>query len=340
MRFSFVFPSSGIRTGGVIVLYEFANGLARRGHQVNFFHGPTWPTRVDRIDQLPDLCFGHGVDHFIVDSFDDPELPEADVMFHSSLPSRLGLPAVFVQGHRMFGGDTERTTFRELMPKLCVASWLTEIGAGYGVPAEQLMYVPPGIDHEVFIDLGKERTIDVAVLYHPHTEKGWDVASTALAALRERNPDLRLVVFGRDELDPVPSGIEFLHGLEHEELIPRMYSRTRVFLQTSYNEGFGLTPVEAMACGCALVTTDCGGSRDYALDGDTALVVPPGEPDRVVEAVESLLSDDQLRTRLASRGEKHVRRFDWDSSAALLEQYMADYVADPARFQQHPSADD
>jgi Glycosyl transferases group 1 len=95
--------------------------------------------------------------------------------------------------------------------------------------------------------------------------------------------------------------------------------------------------VEAMACGCALVTTDNGGSRDYAVDGETALVVPPGGPRALADAAERLLQDVTERTRLAAAGAELVRRrFDWDRTAALLESRLEAYTADPVRYQRPP----
>ena len=92
-----------------------------------------------------------------------------------------------------------------------------------------------------------------------------------------------------------------------------------------------------MACGCALVTTDNGGSRDYAVDGETALVVPPGDAAGLAAAAERLLRDDAARARLAGAGAELVRRrFDWDNTAALLEPHLEAYVADPGRYQQPP----
>jgi len=112
-----------------------------------------------------------------------------------------------------------------------------------------------------------------------------------------------------------------------------VYNATRVFVQASRHEGFGLTPVEAMACGAALVTTDCGGSRDYAFADETAIVVPPEDPMALADAVESLLDDDERRAALAAAGERLVRTFRWERTSVLLEAFLERYIADPAFFQ-------
>jgi glycosyltransferase involved in cell wall biosynthesis len=337
---SFAYPSSSDRTGGVIVLYELANACARRGHEVHFVHGPLTRYRVRSLDELPPFGFDERVQHHLVDRLDDPRLPAGDVVFGGTAPRRLGLPVDLVQGHRMLGEDVERDLFRARLPKVCVSSWLVEVGVGYRSPPEQLWYVPLGIDHHTFAVRTPQgrRRYDVAMLSHPHREKGFAVGVEALAELQRRLPDVRPVVFGINTPSlPLPDRVQFWQAPDHPTLADEIYNHSRVFLQPSHHEGFGYTAVEAMACGCALVTTDNGGSRDYAVADETALVVPPGDPAALAAAAERLLRDDAARTQLAAAGADLVRRrFDWDSSAALLEPRLEAYVADPARYQRPP----
>jgi glycosyltransferase involved in cell wall biosynthesis len=337
---SFAYPSAPDRTGGVIVLYELANACARRGHEVHFVHGPLTRYRVRSLDHLPPFGFDERVEHHLVDRLDDPRLPRGDVVFGGTAPRRLGLPVDLVQGHRMLGEDVERDVFRAPLPKVCVASWLVDVGLGYGSVPDQLWYVPLGIDHRTFavrtpLD---SRRYDVAMLSHPHREKGFGVGVEALAELRRRVPGMRPVVFGIDPPSlPLPDWVRFCQAPDHPTLADEIYNHSRVFLQPSHHEGFGYTAVEAMACGCALVTTDNGGSRDYAADGETALVVLPGDALGLAAAAERLLRDDARRARLARAGTELVRRrFDWDNTAALLEPRLEAYVADPARYQRPP----
>ena len=108
-------------------------------------------------------------------------------------------------------------------------------------------------------------------------------------------------------------------------------------MQTSNNEGFGLTAVEAMACGAALVSTDCGGSRDYALPGTTADVLPVGDAAGLAAAVDALLDDEPRRLRYAQAGLDHIAMFDWDRSATILRTDLERYLADPEPFLRPPS---
>jgi glycosyltransferase involved in cell wall biosynthesis len=342
MIVSFVFPSGPQWTGGVIVLYEMANGLARRGHEVHFIHGPANPYRVDRLEDLPDFAFEVSVRHHLVDSLEDPGLPEADVVMTAGAPPRLGLPAVLIQGYRMVPFDWERQAYRQRAPKLCVATWLMDVGRRFGVPPEQLLHVPLGLDHELFalitpLDL---RRYHVAAMYNPHKEKGWDVTLPALRTVTERRPETSGVVFGMSRPpEALPDGIDFVLGPDQRTLADAVYGASQVFVQASHHEGFGLTAVEAMGCGCALVSTDNGGSRDYAIPDETAMVVPPADPASLADAVLTLLQNDDRRHQLAMAGERFVRRFDWDRSSSILEGHLGRYLADPERFRSHPAED-
>jgi glycosyltransferase involved in cell wall biosynthesis len=338
---SFVYPSSPDRTGGVTVLYELANACARRGHQVRFVHGPLTPYRVRTLDQLPPFRFDERVEHHLVDRLDDPGLPAGDVVFGGTAPRRLGLPVDLVQGFRMLREDVERDLYRSPLPKVCVASWLVDIGIRHGAPPEQLWYVPLGIDHRTFAVRTPQggRPYDIAMLSHPHREKGLRVGVAALVTLRRRVPDATAVVFGIDPpAESLPDWVRFRRAPDHASLADEIYNHSRVFVQPSFHEGFGYTAVEAMACGCALVSTDNGGSRDYAVDGETALVVPRGDPGALAAAAERLLRDEAERSRLALAGMALVRaRFDWDNTAALLETRLEAYLAEPERYQRPPA---
>ncbi len=323
------------------MIYEFANALAGRGHEVHFIHGPKWPNRVDAVEKVP-FRFDGSVQHHFVDSLDDPSLPDGDVVF-APAPARLGQPAVLAQGFRLIGPEWDRATFRAPAPKICVAGWLVDVGRSFGVPEEQLVHVPMGIDHDLFAvrTPSDQRDIDVATLYHPSREKGWDVARAALAKLAERRRGLRAVVFSLagPPPEPLPDGVELVLDLDQRGLADRVYNAAKVVVQASYHEGFGLVALEAMACGAALVTTDCGGSRDYAKPGETAYVVAAGDDTGIAEGTDALLTRDDLRQTLASAGARYADGFNWDRSGELLEAFLVRYLADPTYFQLPPGED-
>jgi glycosyltransferase involved in cell wall biosynthesis len=78
-----------------------------------------------------------------------------------------------------------------------------------------------------------------------------------------------------------------------------------------------------MACGTALVTTDNGGCRDYAFDGETCLVVPPGQPQQIADGIMRLFEHEPLRLRLSMAGHEFVQRFTWQRAIDQLEAVIA-----------------
>lgn len=339
MIVSFGYPTTARYSGGIAALFEYADGLARRGHEVHMIHGPALPDTIRHIDELTWFRFEPGVAHHVVASLDDPSLPAADVVFPGDAPSRLGHPAVLIQGYKLLSAAMERPAFRAPCPKVCVARWLVDVGVAWGSPREQMLHVPLGIDHDLFqvrtpLD---DRDVDVAMLYSTHPVKGGDDGIAALEEVRRRRPDLRVALFGI--LKPsgdVPEWATYHHAPSQTDLA-ELYGRARILVQPSRREGFGLIAVEGMASGCALVTTDNGGSRDYADDGRTAVVVPPRAPAALADAIDALLDDEPRRLRLAQAGAEHVRRFDWDVAAERLEGHLERYLTDPAALQAPPS---
>ncbi len=93
------------------------------------------------------------------------------------------------------------------------------------------------------------------------------------------------------------------------------------------NEAFGLSLVEAMACGLPAVTTRVGGIADYVDHGVNAWVVEPGDRDAMVAAIERLLDDGELALRLGRAARETVlARFGGDAIAAQYESLLTELV--------------
>ena len=338
-------------------IYELAGAMAARGHDVHLFHVGAPDFRFDAhspdsgsgtTEQPPGLgsiawhTFPEGLVHHFADGtpHDVDALPSADVIFGhgetiESNP-RVGLPVVLIQGYKMFSKRRERSSFEAPCPKVCVAAWLVEVAhRRFGVPLTHLVHVPNGLRHEDFplTRAIRDRPRRVCFCYSEHFQKDPDLAIEVVSRLRVEVPDVQVVAFGADHpAREVPSWIDYRRNPQRRELVDDVYNRSRLFLQTSHVEGFGLTAVEAMSCGAALVTTDNGGSREYAEHDSTALVSDPGDCDAMVGHAAALLDDPERCARLATAGRAYVQRFTWDRSAELLETFLRRYLADPAAY--------
>ncbi|MCH7788300.1 MAG: glycosyltransferase family 4 protein [Acidobacteria bacterium] len=331
------------------MILEFANAMVRRGHTVRIFHHQishpvgqyTYPTRIEDISWFD---FDPRIEQiFSADDLDLSALPSADIFLGYS-PSiednpRLGLPIVWVQGYKMLGFEAEQAVFEAPCPKVCVARWLVDVGTDLGVSPDQLVHIPIAIHHDRFemTESIEDRPERVGFLYHPHPQKGASAMIDALSRVRVTHPGIDVVAYGASEpAERLPSWVEFIRHPTQQVLVDEIYSSCRIFVCASRVEGFGLANIEAMACGAALVTTDNGGSRDYAFDHETARVAQVGDIEELVTCIRELLDDEQERVRIARAGQVLAATFTWDESARHLENYLDSYRSDPGRFRGQP----
>jgi L-malate glycosyltransferase len=333
---TFVVPVFAHPYGGTTVLYEFAGGLRRRGHEVHVVHINLSGGPLGAVEDIPWFDFEPRLHHQFA-QHDDWTLPEADFLVHppeAGIPERFGRPLLFVQGYGMFPPLEERG-FRMRCPKICVATWLVDAVARFGVPRQQLIHIPCGLKHGKYqlVEPIEDRPLQVAICYNPHATKGLRFGLESLVALKKRVPGLRAVVFGTEATHEIPSWMTYMESPSQDVIVNEIYNRSQVFINSSVVEGFGLPCVEAMSCGCALVTTANGGSKDYAIHGQTALVSEPRDVNAMTDHIESLLLDDERRVRLARAGRQYVRRFDWNESVKMLERFLELYEQDPDYYQ-------
>jgi glycosyltransferase involved in cell wall biosynthesis len=341
MRLIFVAPSTRHPSGGVAVIYEIAAAMAMRGHDVHLYHVNFLGGTVVSIDQLGWFSFPDGVTHHFIPAgpSDLESIPHGDVIFGFAFDRRMepesGLPVVLIQGWKMFDDEIERHAFEVPCPKVCVAGWLVDVGRDLGVPSNELIHVPIGIHHDTYRVTRPiaQRPPRLSFCYSSHPQKGAELAIDVITEVRRALPGAEVVAFGALPPEHVlPPWVTFVRQPSLGQLVDEIYNTSRVFLCTSWVEGFGLANIEAMACGAALVTTDNGGSRDYALHDETALVAAYGDVAALSEHVVTLLEDDNRRLTMAAAGREHVGWFDWDRTAELLEAFLESYVAEPGAY--------
>ncbi|HSV72929.1 MAG TPA: glycosyltransferase family 1 protein [Chthonomonadales bacterium] len=111
----------------------------------------------------------------------------------------------------------------------------------------------------------------------------------------------------------------------HDEDMPALYSAASALAYPSLYEGFGLPPLEAMACGCPALVSDAPAMPEVA--GEAGWVLPAREPGPWAQAMASISSDAALRQVWSARGRRRSGDFRWDRTAALTAQVYADAVA-------------
>jgi len=100
---------------------------------------------------------------------------------------------------------------------------------------------------------------------------------------------------------------------------------------TSPKEGWGISNLEAAACGTATVASDSPGLRDSVRDGETGFLVPHGNITRLSERIGQILDDVQLRERLGQGARRFAEQFTWERAADGVENFIATVVGSPKR---------
>jgi glycosyltransferase involved in cell wall biosynthesis len=195
---------------------------------------------------------------------------------------------------------------------------------GFGVPASKIEIVPNGVDEFFTPDEGSEEDF---ILFAGTLEprKGIDDLLDAWRALPSPRPRL-VLCGGRGWATNIgeEEGI-VLTGYVTREKLRELYRRALAFVYPSRYEGFGIPPLEAMACGAPVIATRTGAIAEYA-EG-AALLVNPGARDDLRDALLRLTRDASLRRELRASGPERASHWRWDRGT----QVMADLIRDAAR---------
>lgn len=239
----------------------------------------------------------------------------------------------------------------------------------YGASAERVRVIPSGVDVHHFFRIPRHAARqalglpldDKIIVYVGRMLPRKDVENIIRAvAILEREygqqvPAFRLIAVGGEtedvQLEREPEirrllGIAEDLGVSHRvTFVGRRpsarlrwyYSAADVFVSTPWYEPYGLTPLEAMACGTPAVCSAVGGITYTVADGETGYLVPPRQPEALASRLAEILSDDVLRRRLARNARKRVEElFTWPTVAERTAELYQDVLTGAAGWR-HPS---
>jgi glycosyltransferase involved in cell wall biosynthesis len=169
----------------------------------------------------------------------------------------------------------------------------------------------------------------------PEPRKNLSTLLRAFALVRRRAPECSLVLVGSEgvadrdterELDLLGASVIRPGFVDDEELV-HLYSATSCFVFPSLYEGFGLPPLEAMACGAPVVAADRTSVPEVV--GDAGILVDPSDPDALADALERVLLSPEAATRMRRLGLQRAREFTWERCAELTVAAYRAALADP-----------
>ena len=343
MRICFVLPGAAV-SGGIRVMERFASGLLDCGHhvrilyrcpprgtkdflhdvyfKVRYSHRQNWLSRFSgelrpfrtltpELVGQNDLVIGTGVD---------------SVLAMADLPPQCGIRVHECQGMEPWTGARMLRAWQLAMPRIVVASHLKGEMLSRGV-TDDIYIVHNGIDRsEYFSCVPADQRNGVGTVYHGTAAKDPAIILATLNVVHEQSPQIPLYVFGSfPRPKGLPSDVTYVRfpSLQHAR---ELYSRSLVWFCSSRWEGFPAPVLEAMACGCAPVSTNCGGPADMIQDGVNGVLVQVGDVEALASNILRLLQDDALRRQFVAASQTVLQRLTWTESVARFESALESIV--------------
>lgn len=345
LKISLVLPFPVTKpVGGASVMYQYANLLQSRGHVVSVFHSlkrpykksktPLWYKQfifwMRKAARPKWFALYPQVKCFIVPAIIDKYMPDADIVMSTwwqmayavnELSNAKGKKFNLVQDYETWNSDTTLLHQSYSLPvhHIVIAQYLQDLLMSYS--GIQPVHIPNAIDTDRFsvqVLPQNRNTQSVIMLYSREKRKGTPYAMEAFHTLKKDFPDMLVTLFG---VYPPPADLPvWIKYFQKPGDLPSLYNQSAIFLSPSLGEGWALPPAEAMACGCAVVCTQIGGHRDYAISNETAILVSPEKPAEIYDALKKLFTQPGLRIQMANRGREFMAsHFSWEKSVSQLE---------------------
>ena len=357
LKINFIMYGTG-RTGGVRVLFNFMNELVKNGYEISLttmYYDDWFPLSKDIKIISKRTSFNQYLLYGKLRLFKNNELlhhvrylkklydmaPKADINVATFFPTAYvaswksidgSVPFYHMQHfHTLFFSNPLMKKFISdtyYLPiyKVANSKWLQEkllllTGTEYPI-------VNPAIEHDIFyrrdVYQKDDRSINIIAL----GKGGWKNAVgiyNAVNMARSKLPHEKIVLhfFGHKPMQ----GIQFdnKETIFHKDLgdnqLAELYSNSDIQVTFSTAESFPLPPLEAMACGSAVITTPYG-TEDYAVDGLNALIVEPNNVEMLANKIMLLIENEELRQKLIENGFKTASKFNYpEQTKILIEQF-------------------
>lgn len=328
--------------GGLKVVYDYANRLARDGCHINIVYASHFPNNGNRfwrsfLKYLYQIiwrklkgCRWYELHPLIEEKFvweyNESNVPKADAIIATAVTtakyaanlSGYGKRFYFIQDFEDFIASSESyvySSYKLPLEKIVISNWLkTVVETHSGMPCHLIVNGFDRKKYYVTIPVEKKKRKVISLLYHTRPAKDVNTAFKALLLVKSKVPDFEVNMFGvYNAPDGLPSWIHYIQDPTAEQHL-LINNESAIYLGSSLMEGWGLTVGEAMMCGQAVVCTDNKGYLEMAKDGYNALVAPAGDAKSLAAHIVRLINDDDLRIKIARNGIDSIKQFDIEES--------------------------
>ncbi len=295
-----------------VVARDYRRATSMPGRLLAMAEAATWP------GGLRSSFDGADVVHFPL-TIALPRLDKPTVVTLHDL-QHLDLPRMFSRAERTFRGVAWHRSVRRAERVIVISDFVRDRAvAKLGLDPAKLRVVPLGLDHTRLLPGGEREPF---LLYParrwPH--KNHERLFEAFAAVRRERPDLRLVLTGGGDFSRVPDAVEARGHLAWHEVVDLMQRASALVFPSLY-EGFGLPPLEAMACGCPVACSNAAALPETV--GDAARLFDPRDPRAIADAILDVLAAPD---EWAKRGLERAAGYSWDTTARATDAVYAELL--------------
>ena len=235
----------------------------------------------------------------------------------------LDLPEMFPRAERAFRSLFWHRSLRRADRVIAISAFTRDRAVErLGLDPARIRVIPQGLDHDRLEPGGGNREPFLLYPARRWKHKNHERLFEAFTTIRRARPDLRLVLTGGGTFDALPDGVEWRAHVDANELATLMQRASALVFPSLY-EGFGLPPLEAMACGCPVACSDAGALPEVV--GDAARLFDPRDPAAIAASVLDVLEDP---APWIERGLVRAERFSWDETARATDAVYAELSTD------------
>ena len=352
-RISIILPSA-FGSGGISVLYEYGRRLSKRGYSVTYYvplvayNMHKGKPSVDFIKQvyatfkmiaiyyikhkIKQIRVEEQADIRLVLRINDKNVSDSDVVIASAwmtafdvmhLSKRKGEKYYFIQGYEVWDNEKlGKQSYALPLKKIAIAEWIKQkLVEECGCNSDSIIVVNNGIDTNKFNNPNKnysqQKNVKCLMLDHRLRIKGVKEGIESFQNAKKSVPNIRLTMFGMTKSKNVPEWIEYYQDPSQDKIV-ELYRNSDIFIFPSLEDGWGLTPIEAMACKCAVVGTNVGCMLDIGKHKENVLLSEPGDVEEMVKNLILIISDQEIRKKISEEGFKTVQKLDWEKSTDRL----------------------
>lgn len=352
MKVSFIVPEI-VRSGGMRVIFEYANRLCTKGHDVtlytpvipfNPYRGkPNYKFQKYRVKSglkyfmnkniLPENIFPYNFSIKYVYSVNNFFIPDGDAVIATSwtssyyvnrLRTSKGKKSYLVQDFEIWNCNEElaKDSYKLNLNKIVVSLYLKNLLERKF--EEDSIEIMPGIRYDVFYNDSKVFNEPPVISFADHQLENKNIkgAIGVIKKLKNKYPELIIKAFGVSKFNEFPEFVEF-NVCRDDEDVRRMYCVSDIFLFPSLYEGFGLPPAEAMACSCAVVGNAVAAFPEFSVNNKNAVHCDPDNVEGLYEGVCSLIDDRDKLKRISMAASTDIKKIlNWDKSVNIFEEVI------------------